>query len=943
MNNVLIDWIKDSNSWRNAKELDVLERQGEEYLFLKQSDDYYIALFNKVFKALKNDSHLTEETKKELLFIAKGLEIYSAYSTRGSFFGVNYAENILYASAIYYLTGYYTTSVILARMFQTEDYDTEINQFIHAFLIVDRKIENMYMEVLNKFLESGDQKILINVLKRLNEDSATSDPYEYASLLLAKRLLEKFSRKNLWNSLTRANPAIQWKEYILNKIENSWVLFPSQEAALEKGILVKNNTFSLQMPTSSGKTSLCEIIVYNEVIHYKKKVLLLAPYRALASELKYAFTTKFKDLGLIVKTIYGGYTPNREEKAEFDNVDLLICTPEKFMAIENRIPNLHKIFSTIICDEGHLLDDEQRGLNYELLLAKFKNSNNAPDKKYIYLSAIIPNIEKINVWLGGNEDSLIKSNYRPTDLRYGFLFESNKDEKNKKFNLSVYSKENELISFSINNILSVRQDYKYINSSTGRINTYNYKTFKSKAVSVALRSLNNGSVALFTPQKGDNGVKGLAEELIKQIDFLDFPNPRDFSMGEELENLVRYIEQIFGQDYILTRSVMKGFVFHHGDLPQFIRELIENYIRRKIIPLIICTNTLAEGVNLPIKTLVLHTIKRFNYWLEKMEPIRKRDIKNIIGRAGRAGQETEGIVISVNPNEYSYIEEVISEEKIEVVNGYLYKVINEITDELKEDRLLITNELIEQQDEEFKRLIDSIDKSIIDSLYEESNPDNINSILESLISKTYSYFQSDNNNKSTLDHIFKLRGTALSSYLKNGKIAMLKESDSTVRIYEDIKKVINLQDDFWQRVLIPYTKESISYLLDIIFSLNYLEYDFEQFNEKNGIMLTKKLVTEILVNWIEGKWYHELLNDRKVIVDDILKIMLFIDSNIIPMVSKVIAIAKGELLKQGIFISKDIEEIGLYLQYGINSRVHFNLMELGFTERMGVISIGDWI
>ena len=51
------------------------------------------------------------------------------------------------------------------------------------------------------------------------------------------------------------------------------------------------------MPTSSGKTSLCEIIVYNEIFH-KRKVLLLAPYRALASELNYSFRKSFKTLGI---------------------------------------------------------------------------------------------------------------------------------------------------------------------------------------------------------------------------------------------------------------------------------------------------------------------------------------------------------------------------------------------------------------------------------------------------------------------------------------------------------------------------------------------------------------------------------------------------------------------------------------------------------------------
>lgn len=424
---------------------------------------------------------------------------------------------------------------------------------------------------------------------------------------------------------------------------------------------------------------------------------------------------------------------------------------------------------------------------------------------------------------------------------------------------------------------------------------------------------------------------------------LNLPKPIEFSRNEDLFDLIAYFEQVFGQDYILTQSVMNGFVFHHGDLPQFVREVIEDSVRKKIISLIVCTNTLAEGVNLPIKTLVLHSVKRFNFKLERMETIRKRDIKNIIGRAGRAGQETEGIVISVNPNEYSYIEEVISEEQIEPVKGYLYKIINAITNQLKEERLIITNDLIEQQDEEFKRLIDSIDKSIIDSLYEETIPENIDNILEKLISKTYSYFQSDKDNKETLEHIFKLRGTVLNPYLKRNEIVILKESDTTVRIYEDIKSVINLQDDFWQSASLPFSEDSLGYLLDIVLSLNHLEYDFEQFQETNDIQLTRELLSKVILSWINGEWYQNISTGTKIEVDVILRIILFINSNVYPVISKIISIVKYELQKQEIIISKELEDIGLYFQHGINSRVHLNLVELGFTERMSMLSIGEWI
>jgi len=942
MNNILIDWIKDSNSWKNAKSLNVLDRQEKEYPFLLRSDDYYISLFNNMFKALTSGSYQSRDEHEELLLIAKGIEMYSIDETRGNFYGVNYAENILYTASIYYLTDYYTTSALLAKLFPTEDYGTDIDKFIHGFLTVNRYIKNRYMKLLNSFLETGKQSYLEDLIRILKLELKNVDPYSYAPLLLAKCLLEKFMENNLWGSLTRANPQIDWQDYIMHKLNSNWVLFPSQSTALKKGILTRDDTFSLQMPTSSGKTSLCEIIVYNEIVYNRRKVLLLAPYRALASELNYSFRKSFNTLGVTVKTLYGGHTPTREEKAEIDNVDLLICTPEKFMAIENHIPNLHELFSTVICDEGHLLDDEQRGLNYELLLAKLKkNKNGSLPKKYIYISAIIPNLESINQWLGGDEDTIIKSNYRPTQLTYSFLVEKGTD-KNKTFALETHSKKNNLLNFTIEGVLSVNQDYKYRNPITKRINTYGFKTYKAKAASIALRSLNNGSVAIYTPQKGDDGVKGLAEEIINQINLLHFANTETLSHQDEL-NLLIYFEEIFGQDYILTKSINYGFAIHHGDLPQFVREIIEMCIRDKVIPLVICTNTLAEGVNLPIKTIVLHTIKRFDYKLERKVTIRKRDIKNIIGRAGRAGKETEGIVISVNPSEYQYIKEVIDEEQIEPVNGYLFKIINEITQTLKKERLLLSNELIEAQDEEFKRLIDSIDKSIIDSLYEEVTDENLGEILKDIISRTFSYYQSDNQDKETLERIYALRANVITPYLNKSEIKSLKESGTSIRIFEDIIEAINIQDEIWKEATFPFSEDILDYLLDIVSRLQHIQFDLEQFQVKTKITLTKEVIKNIIVNWINGKWYFEISNLVNIRLDDVLKIMLFIDSIIYPALSKIITVAKNKLVEEGVLISKDLEDLDKIIQYGVNSRIHCNLIDLGFTDRMSLLNVSNWL
>ncbi len=220
------------------------------------------------------------------------------------------------------------------------------------------------------------------------------------------------------------NPNRQhWRDYVTRNIEKKvpvWSFFPSQKLAIQKGIL-RGKTCSLQMPTSSGKTSISELVIYDE---FKKnpecKILYLAPFRSLASELKQSLAVSLGDLGVKSKIIYGGNLPTIEERTSIFEINLLISTPEKFMAIEDIIPGISGLFTTIICDEGHLLDDDSRGLSYELLLSRLKKIN-GNQRRFLFVSAIIPNISIVNEWLGGSKESLISSDYRPTEIEYAFL------------------------------------------------------------------------------------------------------------------------------------------------------------------------------------------------------------------------------------------------------------------------------------------------------------------------------------------------------------------------------------------------------------------------------------------------------------------------------------------------------------------------------------------
>src|SRR4029078_11978865 len=91
---------------------------------------------------------------------------------------------------------------------------------------------------------------------------------------------------------------------------------------------------------------------------------------------------------------------------------------------------------------------------------------------------------------------------------------------------------------------------------------------------------------------------------------LSLPEPAGFVDPRRVAPVMAYLEMEYGLDWIGTRALQVGAVLHHGDIPQETREVVDALLRHGYVRLAICTSTLAEGVNLPIRTLVLYSVQR---------------------------------------------------------------------------------------------------------------------------------------------------------------------------------------------------------------------------------------------------------------------------------------------------------------------------------------------
>ena len=147
---------------------------------------------------------------------------------------------------------------------------------------------------------------------------------------------------------------------------------------------------------------------------------------------------------------------------------------------------------------------------------------------------------------------------------------------------------------------------------------------------------------------------------------------------------VRVAREWLGDDHFVTRLLKRGIAIHHGRLPDALRKSVEDDFRHRRYRVVVATNTLAQGVNLPVRTVIVHSAWR-TYADETRERLPARDYWNIAGRAGRAREETEGSVIHIavsrNGPQRDYREFLARREDVEAVESALFQVLQALVAE----------------------------------------------------------------------------------------------------------------------------------------------------------------------------------------------------------------------------------------------------------------------
>jgi hypothetical protein len=200
-------------------------------------------------------------------------------------------------------------------------------------------------------------------------------------------------------------------------------LWPSQLEATRRSSDVSDDLV-VSLPTSAGKTRVAEIAALM-TLSTKKRVLIVTPLRALSAQTERLFRRTFAPLGFAVSSLYGASGISAGDEDALRSKDIVISTPEKLDFALRNDPSLISDVGLIVLDEGHLIGPTEREIRYEILVQRLLRRADAPTRRIVCLSAILPDGEQLDdltEWIRSDaEGSAVKSPWRPTRQRFGSL------------------------------------------------------------------------------------------------------------------------------------------------------------------------------------------------------------------------------------------------------------------------------------------------------------------------------------------------------------------------------------------------------------------------------------------------------------------------------------------------------------------------------------------
>ncbi|CAE8602021.1 unnamed protein product, partial [Polarella glacialis] len=367
-------------------------------------------------------------------------------------------------------------------------------------------------------------------------------------------------------------------------------------------------------PTGAGKTNIAVLCILRLIGQHMDaagglgkdfKVIYMAPMKALVAEVAEKFGQRLGPLGVVVAELTGDMNLS---KKELESVHVIVTVPEKWDVMTRNSAaggglsddGMQKLVQLIIIDEVHLLNDD-RGAVIETVVARslrYQETSGQPCR-LVALSATLPNYADVADFLRVEGENLFyfDSSYRPIPLDTSFLgiTETNRMKQMAKLTELTYD--------------------------------------------VVVEQVRSGhQVMVFVHSRGDTFKTAQAMSQIAQ----EHNDAGKFDMRSHPQygHWLKEVQKSRNRQVAMLYEI--GMGMHHAGMLRADRSLTEKMFLAGVIPVLCCTATLAWGVNLPARSVVIKGTSIFDSSVGGYKDLGILDVQQIFGRAGRPGFDTKG-------------------------------------------------------------------------------------------------------------------------------------------------------------------------------------------------------------------------------------------------------------------------------------------------------------
>lgn len=627
------------------------------------------------------------------------------------------------SATIYWVAGYTANSTVIARRVLGSDRPLSPSETDLASLLAHTTtLPEGPIQGLSGFFGTGDRAALEQSRSLIEERQARflaeGDQRDYVTNSLLRMVLDGLEVRSFWHYVREHSTASveDWRGYAdaLAPVEPvARELWPSQRRAIEAGLLDGRSSLVIRTPTSSGKTKLTEFAFANDLLtDPTRRCLYLAPFRALVTEVESSLGQRLALANFAVASLYGGSEANALEARLNEVASVVIATPEKMAAVLSYSGATLSEFHTVVIDEGHLLDSRSRGAAFEIQLARLRPLL-ADTNRVIFLSAVLPNAGDIAGWLVRDSRLLVDEHWQPATSRIGLV----RWPKGGAARLRYLSGTSEplLDEFFVPRVFEATE-WRERSEETGRLRTHRFPQRGdngSIAAALAFRAVASGPVIIFASRP--DWATGIARRILARL-ALNRPIETNLVTDENEEALAQlreFLATVVGEESVVARAAGAGFAIHHSGVPQAARLVIEDAFRSQTLRLLIATNTIAQGVNFPARTVIVHSFPQTD------APV--RDFWNLAGRAGRAMMETEGdvIILATGSLRPSTLRRFLDPRRIEPAESTILQLVRQVLEQYP----AVTNETLaaigEDEERDFSDVLRAIDSELLQRTLED--------------------------------------------------------------------------------------------------------------------------------------------------------------------------------------------------------------------------------